>query len=84
MQITNNTNNDATVKVSGGGSGMVQKRDELFCVPAGKSISHEPKPPGPWKVDIYVCSQETRKTVHCATDSLTLNGEGNNGFRVDG
>ena len=83
MEITNNTNNDATVRVSGGGSGMVKGKEEMLSLPAGKSISHIPKPPGPWKVAIYICSQETRKVVHCPTDTLILKREGNNGFRVD-
>jgi hypothetical protein len=84
MDITNNTNNDATVKVSGGGSGMVKGAEEILSLPAGKTISHTPKPPGPWKVNFYVGSQQTRKTVRCATDTVTLNKEGNNGFRVGG
>ena len=82
MEITNNTNNDATVRVSGGGSGMVKRGEETLCVPAGKSIHHNPKPPGPWKLSFYVDNRETRKTVHCATDTVTLNREGNNGFRI--
>lgn len=82
MEIKNDTNDDATVRVSGGGSGMVKGGEEILSLPAGKSISHDPKPPGPWKVNFYVGDRQTRKTVHCATDKVTLSREGNNGFRV--
>jgi hypothetical protein len=83
MEIINNTNDDATVKVSGSGSGMVKGDKEMISLPAGRSISHTPEPPGPWKVAFYVGGRQTRKTVHCATDKVTLTREGNNGFRAD-
>jgi hypothetical protein len=83
MEIVNNTKDDATVRVSGGGSGMVQGEVEKLSLPAGQSISHTPKPPGPWKVAFYVGSHQTRKTVRYATDRVTLNRAGNDGFRAD-
>jgi len=84
MEIVNNTKDDATVRVSGGGSGMVKGEVANLSLPAGGSVSHTPKPPGPWMVDFYVGKHQTRRTVHSATDKVTLNREGNNGFRADG
>jgi hypothetical protein len=83
MDIVNNTSDDAKVSVSGGGSGMVKGEEEILSLPAGKTISHTPKPPGPWKVNFYVGNHQTRKMVHCATDKVTLSRAGNNGLRVD-
>lgn len=83
MEIKNDTNDDATVRVSGGGSGIAQTDCEVLSVPAKGSVSHDPKPPGPWKVAFRVGSRQTRKTVRCATDRVTLSRVGTNGFRAE-
>ena len=90
MEVTNTTNDDAKYKVSGvQGSGMDPHKpfdpEDVVnwpTLPAGGRIQHKPKSPGPWTVFFAVKGEVFHKSVHPATERVSLVTNGGR-FRVD-
>jgi hypothetical protein len=86
MEIINGTNQEAKVRVGGGGAG-VDFDDDYLCekqedtsrwplVPAGGTMRHSPLPPGPWTVCFVVNGCQVVREVRSANDKVTLAPEG--------
>jgi hypothetical protein len=90
MDIVNNTNQDAKVRVAGGGAGMAPYNNRVLededpsiwpSLPAGGFLNHSPLPP-PWTVCFVVNGRRIRKEVKSTVRKVTLANAGS-AFRVD-
>jgi hypothetical protein len=89
MDIINGTNEDAKVKVAGGGSGIAPHgqpfEDENLAdwpsLPAGGRLKHNPLPPGPWTVCFIVNGHRVQTAARSGSSKVTLTPEGH-AFRV--
>jgi hypothetical protein len=89
MEIINDTNQDAKVRVAGGGPGIAPHDSYLEdddpskwpLLPAGGFLSHSPLPP-PWTVCFVVNGRQVRKEVRHAAKKVRLAAAGS-AFRVD-
>ncbi|HEX9945731.1 MAG TPA: hypothetical protein VGG03_27295 [Thermoanaerobaculia bacterium] len=89
MEISNGTNDDAKVKVSGGGSGESSKgwrfqevETQEWPLPRGKTIK-PPWPPLPCTVFFSVKKYEISREVRSAAiKGLRLTKRGSNGYEV--
>lgn len=89
MDIINGTNEDAKVKVAGGGSGIAPHgqpfEDENLAdwpsLPPGGHLRHNPLPPGPWSVCFIVNGHRVQGEARPGTSTVKLAPEGN-AFRI--
>ncbi|HEV2852698.1 MAG TPA: hypothetical protein VHC97_07835 [Thermoanaerobaculia bacterium] len=89
MDIVNGTNEDAKVKVSGGGSGIAPQsrpfEDENFAdwpsLPPGGLLRHSPLPPGPWTVCFVVNGHRVLGEARSGSSKITLTPAGS-AFRI--
>ena len=89
MDIVNGTDEDAKVKVAGGGAGVAppgrQLEDESFTdwpsLPAGSFLRHPLSPPGPWTICFVVNGRRVISEIRSAASKVTLTPAGR-AFRV--
>lgn len=89
MEIVNDTNQDAKVRVSGGGSGIAPQgqpfEDERLAdwpsLPPGGHLRQDPLPPGPWMVYFVVNGHRLQGVARPDTSRVTLKPVGNS-FRI--
>jgi len=89
MEIINDTNQDAKVKVAGGGPGIAPRDSYLEdddpskwpLLPAGGFINYSPMSP-PWTVCFVVNGRQVLKEVRHAAKKVRLAAAGST-FRVD-
>jgi hypothetical protein len=89
MDITNDTDQDAKVRVSGGGAGIAPHgqpfEDENFAdwpsLPPGGHLRHNPPPPGPWTVCFVINGHRVMGEARSGSSKITLAPAGS-AFRV--
>lgn len=80
MEIENDTDKDAKVRVSGGGAGVAphgrpsddESVAEWASLPPGGRLKHSPPPPGPWTVCFAVNGRRILEDVPPRTRRVTL------------
>jgi hypothetical protein len=89
MDIVNDTDQDAKVKVSGGGVGIAPHgqpfEDERLAdwplLPARGHLRHNPSPPGPWTVYFIVNGHRVQGEARSGSSTVKLTPAGS-AFRV--
>ena len=83
MEIVNNTDQDARVRVAGG-SGMdrpdrsVEKEDPSRwpLLRSGDKLAHKPSPPGPWTVHFVINGCRIVQKIFLENSKVKLSGAG--------